>query len=93
MGPLLALLAAAGLKLAHNSSNGIGYMSALVGGVAGCWAYAISRRRMAAIPGTLAGIVVALIAAAPFPLGWTPNTLSHAMLYNRYSYALLGLIV
>lgn len=93
MGPLLSLLAAAGLKLAHNSPAGIGYMSALVAGIAGGWGYAISRRRMAAIPALLAGIVVALIAAAPFPLGWTPNTLSHAMLYNRYGYALLGLIV
>ncbi len=93
MGPLLSLLAAAGLKLAHNSPDGIGYMSALVAGIAGCWGYAISRRRMAAIPAILAGILVALIAAAPFPLGWTPNALSHAMLYNRYSYALLGLVV
>ncbi|HTS51479.1 MAG TPA: hypothetical protein VMH05_26205 [Bryobacteraceae bacterium] len=93
MGPLLSLLSAAGLKLAHNSPNGIGYMSALVGGIAGCWAYAISRRRMAAIPATLAGIVVALIATAPFPIGWPPNVLSHAMLYNRYGYALLGLVV
>ena len=93
MGPLLSLLAAAGLKLAHNSSNGIGYMSALVGGIAGCWAYAISRRRMAAIPSMLAGIVVALIATAPFPIGWPPNILSHAMLYNRYGYAMLGLVV
>ncbi len=93
MGPLLSLLAAAGLKLAHNSPNGIGYMSALVGSIGGCWAYAISRRRIAAIPSMLAGIVVTLIATAPFPIGWPPNILSHAMLYNRYGYALLGLIV
>ena len=93
MGPLLSLLAAAGLKLAHNSVEGIGYMSALVGGVAGCWAYAISRRRMAAITTTLAALVLALIATAPFPIGRPPNALSHAMLYNRYGYALLGLIV
>jgi hypothetical protein len=93
MGPLLSLLAAAGLKLANNSPNGIGYMSAMVGGLAGCWAYAISRRRVAAIPAMLAGIVVALIATGPFPIGWPPNILSHAMLYNRYGYALLGLIV
>lgn len=93
MGPLLSLLAAAGLKLAHNSPNGIGYMSAMVGGAVGCWGYAISRRRIGTIPAILAGIVIALIAAAPFPIGWPPNTLSHAMIYNRYGYALLGLVV
>ena len=54
MGPLLALLAAAGLKLAHNSANGIGYMSAIVGAIVGGWSYAIGRRRMAAVPATLA---------------------------------------
>jgi hypothetical protein len=93
MGPLLSFLAAAGLKLAHDSSNGIGYMSAMIGGVAGCWAYALSRRRIAAVPAMLAGVLIALIATGPFPIGFSPNLLSHAMIYNRYGYALLGLIV
>ncbi|HLG99924.1 MAG TPA: hypothetical protein VKX49_26685, partial [Bryobacteraceae bacterium] len=30
---------------------------------------------------------------APFPIGCMPNMLSHAMVYNRYGYALLGLVV
>ena len=93
MGPLLALLAAAGLKLGHNSPNGIGYMSALVSGVVGCWGYALTRRRMASIPAILGPVALALIAASPFPIGWLPNALSHAMIYNRYGYALLGLVI
>ncbi len=92
MGPLLSLLAAAGLKLAGNSANGIGYMSALESAIVGCWAYALTRRRMAAVPSTLAAIVLALIAAAPFPIGLPPNSFSHAMVYNRYGYALAGLV-
>ena len=93
MGALLSLLAAAGLKLAHNSPDGVGYMSALVGGIAGCGAYALSRRQMTAVPAMLAGAVVVLIAVGPYPIGFAPNLLSHAMIYNRYGYALLGLIV
>ncbi|MBZ5610854.1 MAG: hypothetical protein LAP38_21535 [Acidobacteriia bacterium] len=93
MGPLLGLLSAAGLKLAHNSANGVGYMSALVGAIIGGWAYALSRRRMPAIPAILSAALLMLIAVAPFPIGWPPNTLSHAMLYNRYGYALVGLVV
>jgi hypothetical protein len=93
MGPILSLLAAAGLKLARNSPNGVGYMSALVSAMVGCWAFALTRWRMAAVPSTLAAIVLALIAAAPFPIGWPPNMLSHAMLYNRYGYSLVGLVV
>ena len=93
MGPLLGLLAAAGIKLANNSANGVGYMSALVGAIVGGWAYALSRRRMAAVPAILSGLLLELLAVAPFPIGWPPNTLSHAMIYNRYGYALLGLVV
>jgi hypothetical protein len=93
MGSLLALLAAAGMKLAHDSPDGIGYMSAMVAGIVGIWCYALGRKRMAYLPASLAAVSLALIAAAPFPISWPPNTLSHAMLYNRYGYALLGLIV
>lgn len=93
MGALMSLLAAAGLKLAHDSVEGIGYMNALVSGMVGGWAYLLGRRRMAAIAAALAAAVVALIAAAPFPIGLPPNMLSHVMVYNRYRYALLGLIL
>ncbi len=68
-------------------------MSALVGAIVGGWAYALSRRRMAATPAILSAVLLELIAVAPFPIGWPPNTLSHAMIYNRYGYALLGLVV
>src|ERR1017187_6835476 len=40
IGTLLPLLMAAGLKLAHNSVQGIGYASALVGASIGLWSYA-----------------------------------------------------
>ncbi len=93
MGPLLGLLAAAGLKLAGNSANSIGCMSASVGAMVGIWAFALSRRRMPWIPALLSAVLLTLIAVAPFPIGWPPNTLSHAMLYNRFGYALVGLVV
>src|SRR5207245_1504061 len=37
--------------------------------------------------------VLVLIGVAPYPLGLPPNALSHAMSYNRYGYALLGLVM
>ncbi|HLG99716.1 MAG TPA: hypothetical protein VKX49_25635, partial [Bryobacteraceae bacterium] len=92
MGALMAWFAAAGLKLSGNSVNGIGYMSGLIAFIAGAWAYALTRR-MSGLASVLAAGVIALIAAAPFPTGWMPNVLSHAMVYNRYGYALLGLVV
>ena len=93
IGSLALVLVAGGLKLAHNSVHGIGYASALLGGVAGLWGYALGRRRMGWIPAILAAMALALIGVAPYPLGWSPNMLSHAMSYNRYGYALLGLVM
>jgi hypothetical protein len=93
VGALLPLVMAAGLKLAHNSVQGIGYASALVGGIVGFWSYAIARNRMAWTPAALISVLLTLIAVAPYPLGWLPNKFSHAMVYNRYGYALLGVVV
>ena len=92
-GELLPLLMAAGLKLAHNSVRGIGYASALLGAVVGLWNYAIARNRMSWISASLISLLLTLIAVAPYPLGLLPNMFSHAMIYNRYGYALLGMVV
>ncbi|HLK19692.1 MAG TPA: hypothetical protein VKT81_12080 [Bryobacteraceae bacterium] len=93
VGFLLPLLMAAGLKLANSGVQGVGYASALVGMVAGCWSYVIARNRMAWTPAVLVSLLLTLIAVAPYPLGWPPNTFSHAMVYNRYGYALLGVVL
>jgi hypothetical protein len=93
VGALLPLLMAAGLKLARYSVQGIGYASALVGAVIGLWSYSIARNRVAWAPAALISLLLTLIAVAPYPLGWLPNKFSHAMVYNRYGYALLGVVV
>jgi hypothetical protein len=93
IGTLLPLLMAAGLKLAHNSVWGVGYASALLGAVVGLWTYAIARNRMSWIAASLISLLLTLIAVAPYPLGLLPNKFSHAMIYNRYGYALLGMVV
>ena len=37
------------------------------------------------------GLYLALLVTAPYALGTWPTWSSHAMVYNRYGYALLGL--
>lgn len=93
MGPSLGLLFAAALKLARNSSNAAGYASAMVGAAAGLAGYWLTRRSLAAIPAVLASATLTLIAVAPFPVGLPPNAFSQAMLYNRYGYALTGVVL
>jgi hypothetical protein len=73
--------------------RGIGYASALLGAVVGLWNYAIARNRMSWISASLISLLLTLIAVAPYPLGLLPNMFSHAMIYNRYGYALLGMVV
>jgi hypothetical protein len=57
------------------------------------WTYGIARNRMAWTPAALVSLLLTLIAVAPYPLGWPPNSFSHAMVYNRYGYALLGVVL
>ena len=92
-GPLTFLITAAGLFLSGNSVNGVGYGSALLALVLGLWAYWLVRGRMVPAVSEIATVAVAALAASPFPLGLTPFDSSHAMVYNRYGYAILALIL
>lgn len=88
-GPLTFLVVALGLKLSHGSPNGLAYGTALFALLIGLWTYRVGRGRLALVPRALLGLYAAALACAPYPLGWMPTTLSPAMLYNRYGYALL----
>ena len=92
-GPVTFLITALGLKLSHYTVDGIGYGSAVFGLLIGLWSYGVSRGRMESSPRILLSLLLAALVVAPFPLGSSPLISSHAMVYNRYGYALLGLIM
>jgi hypothetical protein len=92
-GPVTFLIVGFGLKLAHYSADGIGYGTALVALVTGLWAYWLGRKRLAPVLRVLFGIAVTMLVAAPYSLGKSPLWSSHAMVYNRYGYALLALVL
>ena len=92
-GPVLFLMDAAGLALSGLRPAGIGYANALWGGLIAIWAYGIARSRLTAGLACCAGIFTLLLAVAPFALGYNPLSFSHAMAYNRYGFALLGVIL
>jgi hypothetical protein len=85
-GPVIYLIEAAGLKLAGLRPEGIAYANALFGMLLALWAYRVSRS-------TLAGIYTLLLIVAPFAIGWGALNYTYAMLYNRYGYALLGIVL
>jgi hypothetical protein len=92
-GPLMFLIVAFGLKLSHASPNAIGYGSSLVGLITGLWTYRLGRGRFALVPRLAFSLYAVLIVVAPYPLGIWPLITSQAMVYNRYGYALLALVI
>ena len=92
-GPVSFLIAALGLALTGTSVNGIGIGSALFSLTIGAWCYFAARHRLRPMLLTITCLFLAALVAAPYPLGLTPFDSSHAMVYNRYGYALLGLVL
>jgi hypothetical protein len=92
-GPVTFLITAAGLMISRYSVNGIGYGNALAAFVIGSWTFFVARNRLTPPLRLLLSFLLAVLVAAPYALGTSPFLSSHAMVYNRYGYALLGLIV
>jgi len=92
-GPVIYLLVALGMKLASSTALGLSYCQALVGVVLAFWSFRIATRRLAAVPAVLFCVFVVLLSLAPYEIGESPVSLAPSTTYNRYSYALLALVV
>lgn len=93
LGPVSSFIYAFGLALAHNGVNGLNYGAAVFGFLLGLWAFAIARRRVAAPWAALIAISYALLIVAPAALGEPYYWTGESMYYNRYGYALTGIIL
>jgi len=93
MGPAYYLLHATGLWLAGDDARGLGYGSALATSLISFWAFFLLRSRMKPAPLFVACLFLALLAAAPFPLGCTFTQASFSMKHNRYGFALTALVM
>lgn len=92
-GPLISLIVALGLKLSNYTVDGIGYGSAVFAFFIGMWSYLIGHGRLRPSVQILLSLCLACLVVAPYALGSGATKSSHAMLYNRYGYALLSLIL
>lgn len=93
LGPVVLLIDALGLWLARGAAHGLAYAAALTGFAAGGWMFALARNRLTPGGAMLAGWCCALLVLAPIPLGYSFRTLTEAMIYNRYGYGLLAIIL
>ncbi len=92
-GPVWFLVEALGLTISGHSVNGIGYANAIMALIVGYWSFFVSKNRLGPYPRVILSCFLAALVAAPYPLGESFYVSSHAMVYNRYGFALLGLIL
>ena len=92
-GPVMFLVVGLGLTLSGYSVDGVGYGSAIFGLLIGLWSYRLGRDRSEFSPRVLASLFLVALVLAPYALGTFPWDSSLAMVYNRYGYALLGLVM
>ena len=92
-GPLSFIIFALGLKLSHFTANGIGYGTALFGFVIGLWSYRLGRDRLQSLTRVLFSLFMVGLVIAPYALSYGVLATTSAMIYNRFGYALLGLIL
>jgi hypothetical protein len=92
-GPVGFLISALGLMISRHSADGIGYGSAILAVIVGGWCFVLGNNRLASLPRVILSLFLAALVSAPYSLGISPFVSSHAMIYNRYGYGLLGLIL
>ena len=92
-GPLTFLLVAAGLAVSGGSVAAVSYANALAASAAGLWSAWLAVGRSRTMTAVAFACFITLIVAAPFAIGDPPVATSHGMVYNRYGYALLAIIL
>jgi hypothetical protein len=92
-GPVTFLLVAAGLAVSRSSVAAISYANAFAALVAGLWTAWLAAARSRTLTAIAYPCFVALLAGAPFALGDFFVLTSNGMVYNRYGYALLAIVM
>jgi len=93
LGPLIYLMTAAGVAIAHGNAVGLAYGQALFGCLAGLWAFCLSQKRLRGLGAMLVPVVVALLTIVPINIGEWPDAITPGGIYNRCGYALLSLLM
>ncbi len=91
--PLTFLLMAAGLAISGGSPAAPSYAVAIATLVSGLWAAWLAVARSRTLTAPVFAWCVTLLAGAPFAVGDSPSLTSHGMVYNRWGYALLSVLM
>ncbi len=92
-GPVTFLLVAAGMAVSGAGVASPTYANVLAMLVTGSWAAWLAVGRSRTLTAAAYAWFVTLLAGAPFALGDSPFATSYGMVYNRYGYALLAVVI
>jgi len=93
IGSLTYFLIAIGMKISDPSLNGYVYGNVLFLVVATSWGGFIFFSRLTPALAFLSTLFIATLATATRPLGYDPSITTYAMIYNRYGWVLLTLVL
>jgi hypothetical protein len=93
IGPLVHVVSAVGLLLARGRAEGLGYAQAVVGCALGLWAWFLSDRRLGQMPRALFCLSAVFLAVSPYTPGDAAMRVSPAVVYNRYGYVWIALVM
>ena len=93
LGPIIFLFTAAGIAIGHSAGHALVITQTLFGALIAGLAYYLCVSRLTRITGISFATTLVVLALAPFNIGEPPWMLTYGMMYNRFGYALLGVIV
>jgi hypothetical protein len=93
IGPLVYWLTAFGMRFAGASLLSLVYGNIAFAAMVVPWALVLAFRRLSSPLAFVVTMSVALLVVTPVPLGYAATTTTYAMIYNRYGWALLALLL
>jgi hypothetical protein len=93
LGVIPLLVSALGMVVAPPSASAVAYGTAVLLPVICLWSWTIARDRVPPVPAAAFSIMNGLLFAAPRSLDGAFRATTYAMQYNRYGWALLGIVL
>ena len=93
LGPVSYLITAGGVVIAAGNAVGLAYGQALFGCLAGLWAYRLSDQRLRGLATIVMSTIVVLTVVVPTTIGDASTWITPGMIYNRFGYALVALLM
>ncbi len=93
LGPLIFLFTAAGLAIAKHAGYALVVTQALIAAIIAVLAYVVTVRRLPRLAGFMIAGAIVLLALAPYNPGEAEFELTFGMMYNRFGFALIGVLL